>query len=368
LVVVTIIGILASLITVAAVRAMSTARQAAIKVELNEISAGFERYKDKANSYPPNTVTDDNDFNPTPEPPDTPINEAQVLNDLRRHFRQAFPQHNEPPELIDALAGAGSGPSLALAGGMTQAEAVVFWLGGFSPNPKYPISGEGGPAFPIPGIGDPSNRTRDPIESRNWVFPFKVDQLGPRGDDRYFPDPSEPPPIGLYGQRFIEYQVTINGTLQYRRINFWQYVPGRSQVPVVYFDVSRHPAAVRDGSGKVVGPFDPPAASDLLGDLALHVHAMKMRSESASATVRIRFANEGKFQVLHCGIDDAWGDDILDRTSAHGVAEPPPDGPGLDPADPNSYLLYPDGPFTGDAADTVVNFIVQSRLEDAQPQ
>jgi hypothetical protein len=60
---------------------------------------------------------------------------------------------------------------------------------------------------------------------------------------------------------------------------------------------------------------------------------------------------------LHCGIDDAWGEESFERMTAENVV----------PAnDPNAYLLYPDGPFTGDVADTLTNFS-EGTLEDAQP-
>jgi prepilin-type N-terminal cleavage/methylation domain-containing protein len=353
LVVITIIGILVSLITVAAIGALRTARQAAIKTEVEEINGAFETYKDKNGSYPPNLVIDDESPPATPEPATAPIVESQVIQDLKSHLRQAFNRNREPDALLDRMTGkAGVGnPPTPLKGGMTAAEAVVFWLGGFSTDPNYPLSGEGGPSYPITSIGDPNNYKLDPIESRKWLFPFKTEQLGPRADDGYF-DAST--------GRYLEYSITINGTEQFRRINFWQYTPARSKQPILYFDVSRHPAAILSG-GNVIGPYDPPAASDLNPSGELHAHALKVRSESATAPVPIQFANQGKFQILHCGIDDVWGAEILEKTSAHGVA----DGGG-DPANPVAYLLYPTGPFTGDAADTVVNFVTQARLEDAQ--
>jgi prepilin-type N-terminal cleavage/methylation domain-containing protein len=358
LVVITIISILAALITGAAIAALRTAQQAAIKVDVNEVSGAFERYKDTAGSYPPNAVTDDTDFIATTEPATTPISEPQVLLDMRRHFSGAFQRSKESENLVRVLVGASAivAPTAdfpkVLDGGMTAAEATVFWLSGVSKNPLYPFSDEGGPSYEIPEFGNSNNRKADPVESRSWLHPFKVERLGPRADDGYFDESTG---------RYIEYRVRINNVDHFRRINFWTYTPGRSKVPVIYFDVSRHPAAIKDSSGQVVGPFDPPAASDLLGNLSLHVHALKMQSQSAGAAVPIQFANQGKFQVLHCGIDDIWGDDILDRTSAHGVFEA-----GGDPANPAAYLLYPNGPFTGDAADTAVNFVVPSRLEDAQ--
>src|SRR3954468_7308314 len=59
LVVITIIGILASLITVAAIGAMKTASRTRIKAELNQIGGGFEESKNKTTVYPPNCETDD---------------------------------------------------------------------------------------------------------------------------------------------------------------------------------------------------------------------------------------------------------------------------------------------------------------------
>jgi len=311
LVVITIISILASLITVAAIRALSTARQAAIKTELSQISTGFERYKDKANSYPPNAVTD-------PGPAEPALDTTQILNDLRRHLRQAFPSNREPDTILVRLAGL-AGPGVQqLDRGMTAEEAIVFWLGGFSADPKYPISGEGGPSF---RVGDPEQ-----IEGRSWIYPFDVTRLGPR-------DAS-----GNFAGRYIEYDVSINGQpAQTRRINFWRYHPARSQVDYVYFDTSRYTPE----------KLDPPASA------GLHVHAIK-RIENPGANERVLFANADKFQVLHCGIDDRWGD-LADYASYDTYVN-----------NRNLFLAYPTGPFTGDLADTVVNFVTQSRLEDAQ--
>ncbi len=350
LVVITIIGILASLITVAAVGALKKARETEIKAEINQVDTAFKEYKNKHTAFPPNCQTDDTTVGGA-EPSGTPLDEAAVLNDLTNHIKQVANRRQEPDDLIRRLAGLAAGGQ-QLAGGMTAGEAIVFWLGGFSSDPKYPISGEGGPSYLIQSPGNATNRTLDPIESRTWVFPFDVGRLGPRNaDDGYFDESNG---------RFIEYQVTINGVNQFRRINFWQYTPRKSQQPYLYFDTSRHPAAVLVG-GNVVGPFDPPAATELTGlgpdNMGLHVHAFKKAAESAGSTVPIEFVNPGTFQIIHCGDDDAWGEDF-ERMSAHAV--PNPD-------DPASYLLFSDGPFTGDLTDTIVNFTQQTKIEDAQP-
>jgi prepilin-type N-terminal cleavage/methylation domain-containing protein len=356
LVVITIIGILAALITAAGVGALKKARQTRIKVELDQMAMAIQTFKDNFQGYPPNCQVDGVSAS-------APLDESQVLIDIKRQFNQAFPRHREPPALIAALAGLDTsgavlsvptGSGLGLKGGMTAGEALVFWLGGFSSDPKYPISGEGGPSYPIDAtsLNGATKVQADPIANRNWIFPFEVARLQPRTPDNFFNDSA------AAGERFIEYTVTINGVSQPRRINFWQYVPAKSTQPYLYFDTSRHPALNASG---VLAAFDPPAATQLslLGPSGqgLHVHAIKRRSESAASTASIEFANRDTFQILHAGIDDLWGEDAFERMTAENV---------VPPSDPNAYLLYPDGPFTGDVADTLTNFS-EGTLEDAQP-
>jgi len=357
LVVITIIGILVALIAVAGAGALKTARQAEIKTELDQLSMAFEHYS--ASSYPPNCQTDDQLENAPPEPAATPLSEVQVLTDLKRHMKQAFPRHRESESLLRILVGLSVSDTTnfprVLAGGMTAGEAIVFWLGGFSADPRYPISGEGGPSYDVIGVTTGERRERDTLQ-RSWVMPLELARLAPRAEDGYFNEGDG---------RFIEYTVTVNGVVQTRRINFWQYVPKKSTQPYLYFDVSRHPAAVNTG-GTITAPFDPPAATELTGlgadGMGLHVHAVKTINQSAAANEPpIVFANPDKFQIIHCGIDDEWGVEAFERMSAHGVLEV---FGRNDKAE--DYLPFPTGPFTGDVADTIVNFS-SSSLEKSQP-
>jgi prepilin-type N-terminal cleavage/methylation domain-containing protein len=352
LVVITIIGILAALITVAAVAALRRGRETGIKVEIDQIDTAFMEYKNKTTSFPPNCQTDDTNLAGN-EPTASPLSEAAVFNDLKRHLKQAFPRHQESDDLLRAIAGlqvqnTGSYPR-TLAGGLTAGEAVVFWLGGFSSDPKYPISGEGGPSYPIPTLGATPNHTLDPIESRTWVFPFEVGRLGPRTDENYFDQTSN---------RFVEYR-DPKGNL--RRINFWQYAPRRSQQPYLYFDTSRYAPTPAN---------DPPAATELTGlgpdNDGLHVHALKKVVDSQGTALAtnlpIQYVEPEKFQILHCGIDDEWDEEAFERMSYHGV-----EAAGDDPTIAESYLLFPAGPFTGEVADTITNFANETRIEDATP-
>ena len=351
LVVITIIGILAALITVAAVGALKKARETEIKSEINQIDTALMEYKNKTTAFPPNCQTDGTGS-------DAPLDESQIFNDLKRHMKQAFPRHQEPDDLIRRIAGlATSGQQLA--GGMSAGEALVFWLGGFSSDPKYPISGEGGPSYAVVAqatninIPAPERHKADPIESRAWVYPFDVGRLAPRDDQGYFDANSS---------RYIEYIVTIpsqnNGQSQTRRINFWQYAPRNSQQPYLYFDTSRHPP---------LPEFDAPAATRISGlgpdGTGLHVHALKKQADSPTGPLPIQYVDPEKFQVLHCGLDEEWDEEAFERMSVHAVR----DELGLPPDEVESYLLFPAGPFIGEIADTIVNFTSQTRIEDAQP-
>jgi hypothetical protein len=92
----------------------------------------------------------------------------------------------------------------------------------------------------------------------------------------------------------------------------------------------------------------------------LHVHAFKKLSDSAGAAVPFQFVNPEKFQVLHSGRDDEWdeGEGAVPRTAFDrmSVYEGQP-----------AELFFPEGPFIGEIADTIVNFAEQTRIEDAQP-
>lgn len=336
LVVITIIGILAALITVAAVGALKTMRKTEIRTEITQLDGGVAEYKNKTTAYPPNCQTDGNGV-----VGGGPIDENTVLTDLKRHMKQAFPRHQESDSLLQALVGMkptdSTNYSTFLNGGMSAGEAVVFWLGGFSSDPKYPISGEGGPSYKITSKGNTANPSLDPISSRTFVFPFEPTRLMPKDSNGYF-DPKD--------LRFIEY---TDPRGQIRRINFWQYAPRRLSQPYLYFDVSRHVAG-NGNAAPYTAAFDPPASTS--NTTGLNVFAFKKKSDSASAACPIDFMSAGKFQVIHCGIDDAWGDfaNMSFKTQAT----------------PANFLLFPSGPFVGDIADTSVNFATETTIEDAQ--
>ncbi len=343
LVVITIISILAALITVAAIGALKKAREAQVRTEINEIATAVDDYKNKTTAYPPNCQNDAGG----------PLDDLGILLDVKRHIKQLAPRTQEVDDLAQALTDQLASKTIvsrSLAGGLTASEAVVFWLGGFSSDPKYPISGEGGPSYSITSKGAATNRTLDPIESRKWIFPFDVTRLGPRAADGFFDETNG---------RFIEF---TDAKGKFRRINFWVYTPPKSTQPYLYFDTSRHPAGVLSGSN-ITGPYDPPAATST-SPTPLNVYAFKKVNASYSTTNStttpcITFVNPDKYQILHCGLDGVWDNDNFDSfkkmTAGTGVTN-----------QTSNFLLFPTGPFVGEVADTIVNFAPETRIEDAQ--
>ncbi len=341
LVVITIIAILASLITAAAVNALNASKRARISLEINQLGQSMEEFKNKYGAYPPNLLT----------PSGLQDSKGNYIyniheNDLVRAFKKAFPRSNEPPIIFRQLAGDSSVGGTADAGGyltngLDGAEAIYFWLGGFSEDPQYPISGPGGPSF--------LSAQAEEIEGRDRIYEFDLGRLGPRDENSgVFHDMTLSNGTG----RFIEYTINLNGVNQTRRINFWRYTPSGSKEPYVYFDASRHRAQV-----EVSPRTNPPTYLVEYAPWCYETPDAVVRPLlrlNESIRNRIEFANNNKFQILHAGLDDTWGPmgTAFEMGNVGSQASP-------------NVILFPAGPFTGDIADTLTNF-TSGTLESAQ--
>jgi prepilin-type N-terminal cleavage/methylation domain-containing protein len=332
LVVITIIAILAALITAGAVNALNAAKRAAISTEIGQLADGIERFKnEQGGAYPPNSINNGTSVT-FPRYAGGNIYD-QTINDFIRSFRKAFPRHNEPEGLLRRLAGQTGnltpGTPDPLEGGMNAAEALYFWLGGFSADPVYPISGAGGPAY------DASSAIGEVMEGRNRLYEFDLTRLAPRDNS------------GVFSGRWLTYDnPTGTGGARWR-INLWTYTPKNSKSSFAYFDASRHDPINYDVdlSGPVINAKIYPLKKIREG----------FSSSGTPGTADIHFVNKGKYQILHAGLDDAWGNweqgSIVKATSANNAS---------------NLLLFPTGPFTGDIADTLTNFYTSGTLESAQ--
>ncbi len=120
LVVVTIIGILASLITAAAVAARRRAKIAAIVTEISQLDMACKAYKERFGEYPPDG-----------------LDSAATI----RHLQKAFPRYT------------GGMPSFMMSGTthlLSPMNALVFWLGGMpDPTTGRPIGFSANPLNPF---------------------------------------------------------------------------------------------------------------------------------------------------------------------------------------------------------------------------
>jgi prepilin-type N-terminal cleavage/methylation domain-containing protein len=330
LIVIAIIAVLSSLLLVAASAALRAGKRTSISLEIKQMAGAVETFKNDYGAYPPNLLNDNSH-------PKTPP--AQTRDDLVRMFKKAFPRMDAQEQIVlRALAGEsnpsnGNGNKVTqtnMVGGMNAEEALHFWLGGFSEDSQYPISGPGGPSFDANTSTNPQGEV---LENRRGRYEFDVTRLLPRKADNTF------------GGRYIQYKITINGQEQDRRINLWEYAPKNSTKPFVYFDCSRYKPV----------QFDPSAEDLTSGDQDVAgVFAIKRLREGLKSYVdftSLAFANAGKFQILHAGLDGEWGTNFGGSVSSN-------NGGG-------TQILFPEGPFIGPAADTLTNF-TDGELADAQ--
>ena len=169
------------------------------------------------------------------------------------------------------------------------------------------------------------NALDEDLLSRNWRYDFELARLGPQAPEGVFVDRS----WSVEGGRYLEYDDPRDGTR--RRINFWRYYPHGSNVAIVYFDTSRHKPseyypAIHPNEKSNVGP-------------------LMILADKALPRAGLKYLEQRKFQLLHAGIDDVWGD-FSDVRSGKIVA--------------------PTGPFVDDLADTLGNFM-PCALEGKQP-
>jgi len=279
LVVIVIIAILAGLLLPAVQRVRISARNAVIATEITNMEKAIEAYKLKYMDYPP-------DFT------DRAV--------LERHIYTAWP-NIDPAEFTRVMV-------VFNRGRVDPAEALAFWLGGFSSNPQRPFTGAGGPflvnasgtivsaAAVIPGCPIPQNPDRaagvhDLDESR---------LIWNDGDRDFFP----------------------------------VYPPPKSTSPYVYFDSRTY--------GSAAGWYALPGQG--------YAKPFFSTRPTSSPTVP-EWVNRDTFQIICAGLDHKYGSNSdAFRT------------------DPTLYPVYPIGKNYDEAdRDNLTNFSEGSRLQDRIP-
>lgn len=179
LVVITIIGILISLLIVGVSAAVRTAKEARIGVEIGNMATAMKGYQAKALSFPP-------DFSGN----DTHDMQVALKAHLSRQHRYRKPNDVLPAQMtvaqLDAMYGVAAlyPDNQPSAIGLDPSEALVFWLSGMSPSTSHPVT----------GIGD-----------RTPLFEFDKTRLRDADQDgfpEYYPPDSEQPYVYLQADSY----------------------------------------------------------------------------------------------------------------------------------------------------------------------
>ena len=287
LVVIAIIGVLAALIASVAPGVIANANQTKVLLEVSQLATALKTYNSDYGSYPPNFTNPDQ---------------------VARHCRKRWPRiATEEIQEIVAL-------------DLTPAQALVFWLRGFSPDPVHPYLGMGDrtPMFEFDksrlAIYVPGQAPQAIADLANVA-----DALYPDLDPSVSPEPKH---IGQTGIPVPSY-----------------FPPKIEGQPYIYFSAKSY--VVYGGSGPGQTTFEAVPGS-------VYVKPLKSQLDPSNDISKHQFVEPENFQLLCAGLDGSW----------------------YNPTDyqqnPFDLLLYPQGPFTGELADTLTNFSTNN-LEDSQP-
>ncbi len=296
LVVIVIIGILVGLLLPAINAARTKALNFRIAVEVKNLAQAVEAYKAKNSDYPP-------DFS--------------NRNVVMRHILKRWPQidANEQARIADAFWYVHN-PSVQPWYHFPKvdcAEALVFWLSGFSSDVRRPFTGLGGPF-----LTDNTGAIVGPNPERA-DGPYIFDKARLRWDDDNDP--------------------------------FAIYAPDGKRSPYVYFDARSYGGIVFSNGVPLTGIYPMLRNVSTIGWARPYLSAQV----KSSSPYGLEWANSRTFQIVSAGLDDHYG----------GV------GMMVPPATVLPYPVYPTGvnytsPGDGDD-DNITNFSEGSLLKDKKP-
>jgi prepilin-type N-terminal cleavage/methylation domain-containing protein len=310
LVVITIIGAIAALAIPAINNVRKTVAEASMRAELVNIENGIDSYYTKYGDYPP-------DFSD--------------WNLVRRHYLKIFPDIDDGElqllyMLCDDMADNNTNQMTASTNydvtAMDRAEALVWSLGGFSSDPQFPFTGEGGPLAvldPTVSRHNPANVEYNPTRNAPEVD-FEPGRLS-------FVSFNEANPKG-FNNRFESNDDTIPTRANPRDL-FPTYILRDGSSPVVYFDARTYALAVPNPSASVPAfngylrfTSDSESGFDGLRPVYSNVPGENPDPNAygslTNAAQGWQFENPKTFQLLAPGLDGLYGQ----LTDSNGGTDP----------------------------------------------
>jgi len=348
LMVITIIGILAALLVVAAQRAMVYARQARLSTEISMLELALQSYQlDKGGGFPPDFGTLANNQ------PGWSQRQAKIMAHVRRTFPRFYPRNytafrasvvqafqnaaNLDPPLVFGTRAPNGNSEPGDIDNLDSGEALVFWLGGL-PSPSVQNAATGRCGFKL--LGTSANRMNPFVfggARDRGTFEFDESRLADADGDgwpEYYPPTGElPQPPGSSGS------------------------PANPVAPYVYFNASSYTSIALYDPNNVNGyafyplyqqtgtaPM-PQALQDLWGFAVPYVNRLAANGN----VTQIEWVEPAKYQIVCSGCDAVYWRDPTGALSL------------------NSFRLYPTKTnFSEGDLDNLTSF-EGGRLGDAQP-
>ena len=314
LMVIAIIAVLAGLLipVVGAVRRRG--QVTATVLEIQNLKAAIETYKQKFGDYPPDGSN------------------AVVF---QRHIRIAFPRI-APQEILNlnSLILDSHNPAVTK---LDAAEALVFFLGGFSDDPRFPFTGKGGPLAANRSLG---------------LFEFDPTRLS-IGALTNIGTPSNP----------IMVPVSTDETVLHNNPGEWDifpvYLPKGMDVPFVYFDSRTYmPRSIYNYNGNAVAPTQYPPAEWCAGNphnhpvtsisgIARPYRSDEPRQPTPGVDIhQWKWINPDTFQIIAAGTDNDFGN--FDPANNAGINRHYPSGDDYSDGDKSNITSFSRGALEDD--------------------
>jgi prepilin-type N-terminal cleavage/methylation domain-containing protein len=274
LIVIAILGILVSLLAWGVNAARIAILKKAQTAEIQNIANAIENYRAKYGDYPP-----DGSSWPIVEAhlrkafPNILITELNMLNPANV-VNNAYVRNDNDLTGTHPLGGRVFDP----------AEALVFFLGGFSNDPQKPLTGPGGPFAANPDVAGTYMYN---TQRENGFFEFKTGRLTLSADGRTSTDET------LYGELVANDLMPVyvgNG-------------PSIAQggVPITYFDSRTYQV------GTSYFNFHIPGAVASSPNCVRPFLSNEVNNSVAGSPKPLRYANDKTFQLMNAGYDKLYG-------------------------------------------------------------
>ena len=266
LVVIAIIGLLVGLTVPAVMSVRGAFERSAVKFEVQALDNAINNYRGKNGDYPP---------------------DGSSWTVMERHLRKAFPNIlSSELNLINPANGTR----------MDAAEALVFFLGGFSSDSQRPFTGAGGPILNVGTLAAPVYRYNPSRDNSYYDFKDRLtlftDPIGALSNDE-----------GIFANFandvFPVYMARNNKVAQ-------------EGTPYVYFDSRTYLFNKNTAAAPIYNCYQPSDITITTGAARWELGAVRPHLESVNtATGSFVFANNKTFQIIAPGADGKYGGRIL---------------------------------------------------------